>query len=135
MFKDDDIVIVDVDDNCFLFNKITESINSGDLFICDIALDYNDNWKTYINFNVMFELCHAIKNVNINNIILLLDTQNSSREQILSLLNNLYIMEYQHDNNDDEYIIDIRQKIIDTIEKEYVSNDLSTFEYFISHIF
>lgn len=55
-------IIIDVDDNnnTILFEKLKESIDECDLFICDVTPEYDCEEKTYINSNVMLELGYAI---------------------------------------------------------------------------
>lgn len=116
--KNDIIIDVENKNNSILLEKITESINECDLFICDITPDYDYENKTFVNSNVMLELGYAIQKINKNNIILILDTKVSTNDKIPSLIKGYHYIDYECKNDSDYYMI-----IVDEINKRINEND------------
>lgn len=126
-------LIIDVDNNdkqnsSQLLNKITNHIDSASVFICDITPDTTNESFEYPSPNVMLELGYALKHFSDSNIILLLNTDVSNK--VPSMLQGFYILEYNKlDDNDDDYYLDIVNKIEETINNIGTNKDWITFDY------
>lgn len=118
--KNDIIIDVENKNNSILLEKITESINECDLFICDITPDYDYENKTFVNSNVMLELGYAIQKINKNNIILILDTKVSTNDKIPSLIKRYHYISYEYECKDDS---DYYMVIVDEINKRINENN------------
>ena len=129
------ILDVDENNNSVLLDKIKESINKCDMFVCDITPDYIDtNDNIFINANVMLELGYAIEKINKNNILILLDTSITKKRP--SLIEGYHYLEYDYDSNDKEYFNHILGEIYkrsESDENKYsLTNGWKTFNYEIS---
>lgn len=132
-----DDIIIDVCNNDSnnshqLLNKIKNHIKTADIFVCDITPDYILNYNVSLpNPNAMIELGYALRYFENSNIILLLNEKICNK--IPSMLSGFEITNYNSDNN--EYHLDIIEKIKSNINN-YKSNDgWNTFEYSLSQKF
>lgn len=127
-------VIIDVDNEngtIKLLDGILKNIDSCDLFVCDITPEYKTpEEKYYINPNVMLELGYAMKVLEFDNILLLL---NGELENIPSMLKGLNIKQY--DITLDEYYLEIIDKINYFKQNQDNDKEWCNFNYNLSDSF
>ena len=116
-----------------LLTKIKNHIKKADIFVCDITPDaILLNTDTPLpNPNVMLELGYALEYFESNNIILLLN-ENISK-YIPSMLYGFEITYYN--SKDDEYYLNIVEKIKSSIKNLYNNKGWTTFKYQLSDKF
>jgi len=133
-----EIIDVEENNNSILLDKIKESIDNCELFVCDITPDYIDNnGNAFVNANVMLEFGYAINKMDKNNILILLDTNITKKRP--SLIEAYHYVEYTYDNNDNNYhkhILDEIYKRLENEENKYTnSNGWKNFDYELSDRF
>ena len=111
----DNEIIIDVDNNkkLLLLDAIKSSIESSDLFICDITPDHEHFNNSFVNSNVIFELGYAMKNLSEDNIIVLLDESKSKNRP--SILEGIKYIPYVYDEKNLDYCDDIMKVINEKI--------------------
>ena len=122
------IQIINVDDNTnlLLLDKIKDSINEADFFICDLTPDGENIYSP----NVMIELGYALSIIPSSEIICILDTSKSKNNP--SIISNIYYNSYEYED-DSDYYMDIVE-IIDSKIKNYEGNKWFDFKYPLSNI-
>jgi hypothetical protein len=115
------IINVDINKNLLLLDKIKDSINEADFFICDLTPDGENIYSP----NVMIELGYALSNIPSSEIIFILDTSKSKNNP--SIINNVYYNSYEYEENSD-YYMDIVKLIEDKI-KNYDGNKWTIIRY------
>jgi len=120
------IINIDINKNLLLLDKIKDSINEADFFICDLTPDGENIYSP----NVMIELGYALSIIPSSEIIFILDTSKSKNNP--SVINNVYYNSYGYEENSD-YYMDIVKLIEDKI-KNYDGNKWVNFNYPLSNI-
>ena len=115
------IINVDINKNLLLLDKIKDSINEADFFICDLTPDGENIYSP----NVMIELGYALSIIPSSEIIFILDTSKSENNP--SIINNVYYNSYEYEENSD-YYMDIVKLIEDKI-KNYDGNKWKIIRY------
>lgn len=90
-----DLIYVDNNDNPYILDKILEQIDDSDIFGCDIAPDASG----YTSPNVILELGYAIRQIGLENIIIILDGK--IKESDISMLGGIQKEKYWGHSEDD----------------------------------